>query len=115
MGKLLRRKNTPRAGSAEVVRMSTRDQTEAHGGEHLQKRGTTDHCVWCGAKFEPRKTGGKPQTCCCRSHTRAFWRALRWWGSEQFEAGKVSAQQLHEILQRRSENRSKNRTGSAPQ
>ncbi len=34
-------------------------------------------CVWCGAPFPPRKTGGSPQRFCRPSHRGAYYSAAR--------------------------------------
>lgn len=57
-------------------------------------------CLWCGAPFEPRASGGKPQRFCRPEHRRLFDTAVSEYGRYAVEAGLVTVGELKECFSR---------------
>jgi hypothetical protein len=51
-------------------------------------------CLWCGRRFRPRQTGGKPQRFCCAGHRSRYWGTGRKWLAQAVEAGFISLDDL---------------------
>ena len=58
-------------------------------------------CLWCGADFEPRATGGKPQRFCQPVCRRAFDAACRLYAASEVEAGRLPVSSLRLALEQR--------------
>lgn len=53
-------------------------------------------CLWCGADFERRTTGGKVQRYCSTVCRRAIERAARAWAIARVERGETSVEEIRE-------------------
>lgn len=53
----------------------------------LENNACGGSCVWCGATFQARKTGGKPKRFCSRAHSHAYSRSLWHFASRLAQAG----------------------------
>ena len=51
-------------------------------------------CQWCGSKFTPRKTGGRPQKFCSNSCRVAFFSAARKFAVDALEDGRITLDEL---------------------
>ena len=58
-------------------------------------------CVWCGAEFEPRATGGRRQRFCSTSCRQDFYGACRDWTVGEVEAGRVLVSTVRDARQQR--------------
>ncbi len=99
-----RRHNLPPAAPDSGLPPEVRRPPEAAaGGGHLTQLGerAVKSCVWCGAEFEPRNNGGSAQRFCSKDCRQNFNTACRIWAGAEFEAERVSIDQLRTCLGQR--------------
>ncbi len=99
-----RRRNPPPAAPDSGLPPEVRRPPEAAaGGGHLTQLGerAVKSCVWCGAEFEPRNNGGSAQRFCSKDCRQNFNTACRIWAGAEFEAERVSIDQLRTCLGQR--------------
>ena len=55
-------------------------------------------CIWCGTRYSPRSTGGKPQRFCSPACRRKMDAGLRAIGQQQLENGAITVADLQRAL-----------------
>jgi len=58
-------------------------------------------CLWCGASFDPRESGGSAQRFCCPSHRRAFDQAARDYVRRERAAGRLTVVEVQDSARAR--------------
>ncbi len=88
---------------SEMPNSICRPAQGAAGGGHLTQLGARalKSSVWCGAEFEPRNNGGSAQRFCSKDCRQNFNTACRIWAGAEFEAERVSIDQLRTCLGQR--------------
>ncbi len=57
-------------------------------------------CLWCGAEFQARSTGGSRQRFCQPRHRVAFHTLARRWAEAMVESGTVTTAEMRAIVRR---------------
>jgi hypothetical protein len=55
-------------------------------------------CLWCGASFEPRTSGGRAQRFCCPAHRHAYATAARQYVDREISAARLTVDALKAVL-----------------